>query len=193
MKLIKVKIIKSLAIIKFNRPEQKNPLSVKTLIALDETFSELATNKQISAIAFTGAGNGFAAGANLKEVTGLNEKTAEEFGLRGQSLMQMIYRSDKRTIAAIKGFCMGGALDLAISCQFRFASPEAVFAHPGAKLGIITGWGGTQLLPRLIGRKRALEMFITAKRIDSNEALKIGLIDRICEDPLEVVREEFGK
>ena len=80
------------------------------------------------------------------------------------------------TIAAINGYCMGGALDLALACDIRLASANAVFAHPGARLGIITGWGGTQRLPRLIGKARALEFFATARRLSSQEALEIGLI-----------------
>ena len=80
---------------------------------------------------------------------------------------------------------MGGAFDLALSCKKRIASPNSVFAHPGAKLGIITGWGGTQLLPRLVGKKNALEILLTAKKISAEEALKIGLIDEINENPLE--------
>ena len=99
--------------------------------------------------------------------------------------MQQIYNSEKFTVAAIDGFCMGGALDLALSCKKRIASPRSIFAHPGARLGIITGWGGTLFLPRLIGRKKALEILLTAKKVSAGEALKIGLIDEISKKPLE--------
>lgn len=87
------------------------------------------------------------------------------------------------TIAAINGYCMGGGLDLALACDTRVASKDAVLSHPGAKRGIITGWGGTQRLPRLIGRQRALDLFLTARLIRSEEALQIGLISSIC-DPV---------
>lgn len=173
------------AVIKFSRPEIKNPLSVKTLEEIGEIFAFLETESKIETVIFTGSGDTFASGANLNEVAQLTEKTAVEFGWRGQSLMQEIYNSRKRTIAAIDGFCMGGALDLALSCKTRIASRRSVFAHPGARLGIITGWGGTQLLPLLVGRKKALEMLLTAKRVSAEEALKIGLIDELCENPLE--------
>jgi enoyl-CoA hydratase/carnithine racemase len=97
--------------------------------------------------------------------------------------MQTIANASQVTIAAINGYCMGGALDLALACDIRVASSTAVFAHPGAKLGIITGWGGTQRLPRIIGRTRALEMFATARRIDSKQALQAGLVTRV-QDPV---------
>jgi enoyl-CoA hydratase len=172
------------AVIKFIRPEIKNPLSVSTLLLLKESFDSLNRNKKIKTIIFTGSGNTFAAGANLEEVTKLNPHTAVTFGKRGQNLMQTIYHSKKKTIAAIDGFCMGGALDLALSCKMRIASVRSYFAHPGAKLGIITGWSGTQIIPRLIGRKRSLEIFLNARRINAGEALKIGLIDEISDNPL---------
>jgi enoyl-CoA hydratase len=88
----------------------------------------------------------------------------------------------KNATAFVNGFCFGGALDLALSCKKRIAAPNATFCHPGANLGIMTGWGGTQRLPRLIGEAKALEMFLTAKRVDAIEALRIGLVDEISEE-----------
>jgi enoyl-CoA hydratase/carnithine racemase len=176
------------AIIKFNRPELKNPLSVETLEKLERVFIAGNSDKTVEKIIFTGSGDTFASGANLNEVAGLTTETAREFGLRGQRLMQKIYRSEKMTVAAIDGFCMGGALDLALSCRRRIASPRSVFAHPGAGLGIITGWSGTQLLPRLVGRKKAFEIFLTAKKVSADEALEIGLIDKISANPLRFAR-----
>ena len=182
--LIIVEQIKSAAVLRFNRPEIKNPLSIATLEQLRKFFASLESNPAIERIIFTGSGDTFASGANLNEIARLTEETAREFGLRGQNLMQTIYHSNKLTIAAVDGFCMGGALDLALSCKKRIASPRSVFAHPGADLGIMTGWSGTQILPRLIGEARALEMFLTAKRVDAGEAFRIGLIDVIADNPL---------
>lgn len=182
---LQIEFIEDVAVIRFIRPEIKNPLSVETLEELERAFAALDSNSEIKTIIFTGTGNTFASGANLNEVARLTEKTALVFGLRGQNLMRKIYHSKKLTVAAVDGFCMGGALDLALSCKKRIASQRSIFAHPGASLGIITGWGGTQLLPRLVGKKKALEMFLTAKRIDSVEALEIGLIDKLVENPLE--------
>jgi len=181
---VEVEIVDSAAVVRFIRPELKNPLSIKTLEHIRMAFSSLNSRQDIRTIIFTGTGNTFASGANLNEVSRLNEKTAAEFGLRGQNLMGTIYGSEKFTVAAINGFCLGGALDLALSCKRRIANSEAFFAQPGAGLGIITGWGGTQLLPRLVGRKNALEMFLAAKPIGADDALRIGLIDEINEDPL---------
>jgi enoyl-CoA hydratase/carnithine racemase len=183
--LIIVEQIKSAVVLRFNRPEIKNPLSVETLEKLKEILAASESNQAVEAIVFTGSGDTFASGANLNEIARLTGETAREFGLRGQNLMQTIYRSSKLTVAAVDGFCMGGALDLALSCKRRVASPRSVFAHPGVSLGIMTGWGGTQLLPRLIGEAAALEMFLTAKRVDAYEALRTGLIDKIAANPLE--------
>ncbi len=171
-------------IIRFNRPAIKNPLSIETLEKLDRIYTALTFDARLEKIIFTGSGDTFASGANLNEVAELTAETARQFGLRGQNQMQKIYTSEKLTVAAIDGFCMGGALDLALSCKVRIASSRSIFAHPGVGLGIITGWSGTQILPRLIGEARALEMFLTAKRVSANEALRIGLIDKIAENPL---------
>lgn len=100
----------------------------------------------------------------------------------GQEIFKRVAALEMKTIAAINGYCFGGALDLALACDFRIASPDAQFAHPGAGLGIITGWGGTQRLPRLIGRGNALEMFFTAEAINAERALAIGLIDSVSEN-----------
>ncbi|HEY0050656.1 MAG TPA: enoyl-CoA hydratase/isomerase family protein [Pyrinomonadaceae bacterium] len=173
------------AIIRFNRPAIKNPLSVETLENLEQIFTLLNFDTTVKKIIFTGSGDTFASGANLNEVAALTTETAREFGLRGQNLMRKIYRAEKITFAAIDGFCMGGALDLALSCRRRVASPRSIFAHPGASLGIITGWSGTQILPRLVGKKKAFEIFLTAKKVSAQEALEIGLIDKISADPLQ--------
>ena len=179
-----VEIVNACAVIRFIRPEIKNPLSIETLEALKSIFPFLESNKLIIKIIFTGSGDTFASGANLNEIAKTSAEGAREFALRGQSLMQSVYHSKKLTIAAIDGFCMGGALDLAVSCKVRIASPRSIFAHPGANLGIMTGWSGTQLLPRLVGEAGALELFITAKQIDAKEARRIGLIVAVSANSL---------
>src|SRR2546423_7351741 len=179
----------SSAIIRFNRPAERNPLSTATLEELDKAFSALTTRTDINSIIFTGTNDVFASGANIRELRELTPLTAKEFSRRGQQLFQRIADAPQLTIAAINGYCMGGALDLVLACDIRCASPSAVFAHPGARLGIITGWGGTQRLPRLVGQTRALEMFLTARRVSSDEALAIGLVNRISTPVLDCALE----
>ena len=177
--LIETEIRGNALVVKFIRPELRNPLSVAVL----EELGEIIDTFDRSAIVFTGTEGVFASGADLREIANVSRADAKDFALRGQSLFAKI-AALPQSFAAINGFCFGGALDLALACKKRIASPNAVFSHPGANLGIITGWGGTQRLPRLIGESRSLEMFFLAKRVDAVEALKIGLIDEIAPDPL---------
>lgn len=172
-------------IISFNRPEIRSPLSVFVLAELGEILDNAARNESIEKIIFTGKDDVFASGADLREIAEITKENAKDFARKGQNLMKKIANSDKLTIAAINGFCFGGALDLALACDKRIAVKTAQFCHPGVGLGIMTGWSGTQRLPRLIGEAKALEIFLTAKKIDAQEALEIGLIDEISENPLE--------
>ena len=131
----------------------------------------------------------FSAGADLKEISQLSGPDALAFARMGQAMMEAIDHFPAPVYAAIDGYCMGGGLDLALACDHRIASPHAIFGHRGAALGLITGWGGTQRLPRLIGKGRALEMFVAAEKITAPEALRIGLVDAIADDPVaEAVR-----
>jgi len=190
---LNVKIFGKAFIIQFSRPEIRSPLSIFVLDELHKTLDEVAENLAIETIIFTGKDDVFASGADLREIAEVTKDTAHEFALRGQNLMNKINASEKETIAAINGFCFGGALDLALACDKRIASPSAIFSHPGVSLGIITGWGGTQRLPRLVGGAKALELFLTAKRIDASEALQIGLIDKISENPVaELLANYYG-
>ena len=182
---VAVETHESAVVIRLDRPAERNPLSVATLEELDRLVSALSTRTDISTIIFTGTGDAFASGANIRELGALTPRTAMEFARRGQRLMQRIADAPQLTIAAVNGYCMGGGLDLALACDLRCAAPSAVFAHPGARLGIITGWGGTQRLPRLIGQARALEMFATARRVTAAEAYEIGLVHRVGEPVVE--------
>jgi enoyl-CoA hydratase len=174
----------ALAVIRVDRPEQKNSLDAATLSDLDEAFSTLAAREEINAIIFTGTLDVFAAGADIRELQTLTPDSAREFAERGQRLFQKISEARQLTIAAVNGYCMGGGLDLALACRVRVASTTAIFAHPGARLGVITGWGGTQRLPALVGAPLALEMFTTAKRVSAEEALEVGLVSRVQTDAL---------
>jgi len=169
-------------IVTLMRPAARNPLSGEVLSALAVIFEGIRDPTSHEEIILTGSGGAFASGADLKEIAALTEEESRNFAQRGQRLMDMIANSPIPTKAFINGHCYGGGLDLALACHRRVATPGAAFCHPGARLGIMTGWGGTQRLPRLIGEARALEVFFTAEPIDSAEALRIGLIDGIFED-----------
>jgi enoyl-CoA hydratase len=178
-----------LAIIRFNRPASRNSLSSALLSALDAALTTITPRTDMKTIIFTGTADVFASGANLKELAEIDSAKARVFSERGQRLFQRIADAHQLTIAAINGYCMGGALDLALSCDVRVASANAIFAHPGAGLGIITGWGGTQRLPRLIGPARASELFFTARRFSASEALQMGLVTALADPILDYARK----
>lgn len=169
-------------VIRFTRPEIRNPLSIDVLEGLVEVVSTVSDD--VAAVIFTGSNNVFASGADLREIVEVDRSSAKDFAHRGQSLMTAIGALNAKTIAAVNGYCYGGALDLALACDSRIAGPNAEFCHPGAALGIMTGWGGTQRLPRLVGEAPALELFLTGKRVLAGEALRIGLVGEVADDPL---------
>ena len=170
-----------IALLRFNRPAKRNPLPTSTLRDLEIKLSQLTVLPEIKVIVFTGTADVFASGADLQEISQLGHISALEFSQLGQRVFQTISNARQITIAAINGYCMGGALDLALACDIRVASRVAVFAHPGVRLGIITGWGGTQKLPRLIRRAKALDFLLTGRRVDADEALKMGLVTSVSE------------
>ncbi len=169
-------------IIRFNRPEIRSPLSVHVLEEIDAILDQI--DSVIERIIFTGVEGVFASGADLREIANLNGGSVRPFAEKGQRLMNRISAVTIETFAAIEGPCYGGALDLALACDVRICSPRSTFCHPGAGLGIITGWGGTQRLPRLVGEANALEMFFTASPMDAETAKGIGLVSEIADDPL---------
>jgi enoyl-CoA hydratase len=183
-------VLNSIAVLRFNRPAQRNALSLSTLQELKSILSTLLPRDDVGAIILTGTADVFASGADIRELTQLNPASALEFSRFGQTLFQSVADAKQITIAAINGYCMGGALDMALSCDIRVASKDAVFSHPGGKLGIITGWGGTQRLPRIIGRSRAIEFFATARRYSSEAALEMGLVTRIADPVLDCAFEQ---
>jgi enoyl-CoA hydratase len=174
----------SVAVLRINRPAQRNSLSAATLSSLQTAFDALSARDDIGTFIFTGTGDVFASGADIRELQTLTPDSARAFAERGQKLFQTIADARQLTVAAVNGYCMGGGLDLALACRVRVASANAVFAHPGARLGIITGWGGTQRLPKLVGAARAVEMFVTAKRLTAAEAFDCGLVNYVEEDLL---------
>jgi enoyl-CoA hydratase len=134
----------------------------------------------------------FSAGADIREVAALTGASAYEFAAMGQALMNAVAEYPAPTFAAVQGFCMGGGLDLALACSHRIAAPHSIFGHRGASLGIITGWGGTQRLPELVGKARALQMFLCAEKVPAAHALEIHLIDAIADDPVAAALARAG-
>jgi enoyl-CoA hydratase len=161
-----------------------NRLTRARVQALTHAIEDLATHPP-SRLIVTGNAHFFSAGADLNEIAELTGPEAFRFAQMGQRLMSAVATFPSPTIAAVHGYCMGGGLDLALACQRRIAGPHALFGHRGAALGLITGWGGTQRLPRLIGKARSLQMFLAAEKVHAPQALKIGLVDGIADDPLD--------
>jgi enoyl-CoA hydratase/carnithine racemase len=164
--------------------DSTNRLTRARVLALTKTVEDLAARPP-EKLLITGNDHFFSAGADLHEIAELHGIEAFRFAQMGQRLMRAIEDFPVPTIAVIHGYCMGGGLDLALACTHRIAGPRAIFGHRGAALGLITGWGGTQRLPRLIGKARALQMFLAAEKLHAGEALRCGLIDAIADDPLQ--------
>ena len=169
-------------LVRLRSDDGTNRLTRDCVLSLAGAVEHLAREKR--PIVFTGNDRFFSAGAELEEIAALDGPTAYEFSKMGQALMGAIDCFPAPIYAAVSGYCMGGGLDLALACHYRIASPQAVFGHRGAALGLITGWGGTQRLPRLVGRGRALEMFIAAERVTATRALQMRLVDAIGDDPV---------
>jgi enoyl-CoA hydratase/carnithine racemase len=172
--------------------DDTNRLTRCRVVAVTEAVEQLAASKDAKALIITGNNHFFSAGADLNEIAALTGPDAYEFSAMGQALMRAVADFPAPTYAAVRGYCMGGGLDLALACRYRIADPHAIFGHRGAALGLITGWGGTQRLPHLVGKSRALEMFLAAEKVHAIKALEIGLVDRIAEDPLLASLERFA-
>jgi enoyl-CoA hydratase len=167
-----------------------NRLTRSLVLALTEAIHELARAPE--PVIITGNSKFFSAGADLGEIAELTGPAAFEFSKMGHGLMNAVEQFPTPVYAAVQGYCMGGGLDLALACRHRIASPHAVFGHRGAALGLITGWGGTQRLPRLVGKGRALSMFLPAAKISARHALQMDLIEAIADDPVREAMQRIG-
>lgn len=160
-----------------------NRLTRARVQALTIAIEDFAAHPPVRLI-LTGNAHFFSAGADLHEIAALTGSEAFRFAHMGQRLMRAVANFPAPTIAAVHGYCMGGGLDLALACDRRIAGPHALFGHRGAALGLITGWGGTQRLPRLIGKARSLQMFLAAEKVPAARAFEIGLVNSIAADPI---------
>jgi enoyl-CoA hydratase len=166
--------------ISINRPEKLNALNQATILELHSAFAEAKNDASVRAIILTGSGpKAFVAGADISEFSTLPAATVREFSLAGSKTFRFIETLGKPVIAAINGFCFGGGLELALACSLRFASDGAKLGLPEITLGVLPGFGGTQRLPRLIGRSAALELTLTGAPVSAERALQLGFIGRV--------------
>ncbi|USL95978.1 enoyl-CoA hydratase/isomerase family protein [Riemerella anatipestifer] len=170
-----------IAIITINRPESLNALNATTIKELSTTLDELESDQNIRVIILTGSGSkSFVAGADIKEFSDFNTPKAEELARTGQNtLFNKIEQLKKPVIAAVNGFALGGGLELAMACHIRYASNNAKLGLPEVTLGLIPGYGGTQRLPKLVGKGVANEMIFSAKMISAEKAKEIGLVNEV--------------
>ena len=177
-------------ILRLASPDGTNRLTRACVLALTVAIAELKNDlkgelkEPLRPLIVAGNRQFFSVGADLNEIAVLAGPEAYEFSVMGQALMSALASYSAPVIAAVEGHCMGGGLDLALACHRRIAAPHAIFGHRGAALGLMTGWGGTQRLPRLIGKSRALELFVAAEKVSAARALEIGMVDAIADDPV---------
>ena len=179
-------------IITVNRPEKLNALNKDVFTDLDHAMDEVQQNDAIKSVIITGAGpKAFVAGADITEFYGLDKAAAMALAKRGQDVFFKIENSDKPVIAAVNGFALGGGCELAMACHFRLCSDNAKFGQPEVNLGLIPGYGGTQRLTQLVGKGKSMELQMTAKIADAQEALQWGLVNYITapEDLLPKTKE----
>jgi enoyl-CoA hydratase len=176
--------------ITLNRPDKLNILSTELLADLDHIFKNALNASTIKAILLTGEGKAFCAGADISRLAELDGHSGMSFSLQGQTIFRQLETMGKPSVAAINGYAMGGGCELAMAASIRIASTAAVFAQPEVKLGVIPGYGGTQRLPRLIGKGRAMEMCLTGRSIKAEEALAFGLISEITPPDKLISRAE---
>jgi len=164
-----------------NRPDKLNALNRMTIAELGHAVASACEDEDVAAIVITGAGDkAFVAGADIAELNGLDAVAAKELAHRGQGVFSRIERCSKPVVAAVNGYALGGGCELAMACHLRVASSSAVFGQPEVKLGLIPGYAGTQRLPRLVGKGRALEILLSGRNVSADEAERIGLVHRIC-------------
>lgn len=170
-----------IAIVTINRPSKLNALNKITINELHEVLKGLADDNEIRVIILTGSGEkAFVAGADISEFANFDSSQGAELAAKGQELLfNFIQNLPKPVIAAVNGFALGGGLELAMSAHFRVASDNAKMGLPEVTLGVIPGYGGTQRLPQLIGRGRAMEMILTAQMIDAQKAFAYGLVNEV--------------
>jgi len=167
-----------------NRPQKLNALNRKTMEEVEECFQEIVSDDEVRAVILTGAGEkAFVGGADINELAVQTPVEGKEMSLRGQKILDLIEHLGKPVIAAINGYALGGGCELALACTLRIASENARLGQPEVKLGIIPGYAGTQRLPRLVGKGRALEVILSGEQISAAEAYRMGLVNQVVPAP----------
>lgn len=167
-------------IVTIDRPKARNALNTKAVDELRQAVLELQHDATVASVIITGAGDkAFVAGADIGELAALSPAEGKAYSLRGQHVFDLIEHLGKPIIAAVNGYALGGGCELAMSCTLRIASETAVFGQPEVKLGLIPGFAGTQRLARLVGKGRAMELVLTGRTVDAQEAVRIGLVTRV--------------
>lgn len=166
-----------------NRPEKLNALNAEVLNDLDRAISWIEKEPQVKAVILTGVGEkAFVAGADIAEFTSLDRSSGEQLSKKGQDILMRIEQCSHPWLAAVNGYALGGGAELAMACHLRIGSANAVFGLPEVSLGLIPGYGGTQRLPLLVGRSKAMEMVLTGRQMKADEAFQCGLLHAIAED-----------
>jgi enoyl-CoA hydratase len=177
-----VEVREGIGTVTINRPDKLNALNATAKSELREAITALRDDPGVGAIVITGAGEkSFVAGTDIEELAALDQKSGEEFSRGGQEVFDLIEQCGKPVIAAVNGYALGGGCELALACTLRIASDRARFGQPEVNLGVIPGYGGTQRLPRLIGKGKALEMMLTGTPVNAEDALRIGLVNGVVQ------------
>ena len=179
MSFVNYEVQGAVAILTINRPEALNALNSQVLSDLDEAITKVEADDGVHAVILTGAGRSFVAGADIGEMKSFSARDGKKFGVHGGGVFLRLENLSKPVIAAVNGFALGGGCELAMSCDIRICSDNAMFGQPEVGLGITPGFGGTQRLPRIVGISKAMELILTAKVINAAEAERIGLVSAV--------------
>ncbi|MBN2173415.1 MAG: enoyl-CoA hydratase/isomerase family protein [Bacteroidales bacterium] len=190
-KVLIVNVSDGIVVVTINRPEAMNALNTRFFQEMDDIISSVSSNPEAKVMIVTGSGKAFVAGADIAEMVNKNPEEGSEFSRTGQHTFRSLEKLEIPVIAAINGFALGGGLEFAMGCDFRIASTKAKFGQPEVNLGLIPGYAATQRLSRLVGLGDALYLLMTAEMIGSEDALRIGLVQKVVEP--ELLMEEALK
>lgn len=179
--ILKMEAAEGIAVVTLSRPQAMNALNSRFFQEMDSLLAEVGARDEIKVLIITGEGKAFAAGADIAEMAGKTQAQAAQFSQVGQKTFRSLELLAQPVIAAVNGFALGGGCELALACDFRIASAKAKFGQPEVNLGVIPGYGATQRLPRLIGLGNALFLLLTGEMIGAEEALRLGLVQKIAE------------